>query len=216
MQSWPCCPGPGAEPGGAAVPRSVELPYFWQATVEMAPPGAASVLFGGDGLGLDEDVFEGESSRLAVLGRNGDYRALRFPDHGGRAGQDVQLSPDGNLLAETVEAGDPPGWRLLVTDLRTGRSRDYVGSATSCCAQVVAWRPDNGAVLVLQAGDGYLTAGPPAQYVLVDLAGGAVTPIDDRLRRDWSTTAWAAAFAPDGHCGCRLIIRPGQAARWYS
>jgi hypothetical protein len=184
--------------GGPAVPRSVELPYFWQATVDMAPPGPATVLFGGDSLGLVADPFEDEGGKLAVLGRDGDYRILRYPFDGVRAGQDVRLSPDGNLVAQYGLTDGPAGW-LVVTDLRTGRSRSYSGGETPCCAQVVAWRPDSGAVLALQeARDGYPIDGMPVRYALIDLAGGAVTPVDDRLAWDDSLSAWAAAFAPDG------------------
>lgn len=59
----------GLQPAGDSpgVPRSVDLPYFWQATVDMAPPGPASVLFGGDSLGLVADPFEDEGGKLAVL-----------------------------------------------------------------------------------------------------------------------------------------------------
>ncbi|GAB3837221.1 hypothetical protein ACFPIJ_17040 [Dactylosporangium cerinum] len=89
---------------------------------------------------------------------------------------------------------------LVVTDLRTGRSRGYGGGETTCCAEVVAWRPDSGAVLVLQDQDGVSSPidGPPVRYVLVDLASGAVTSVDDKLRWDGNASAWAAAFAPDG------------------
>ncbi|MFF5227756.1 hypothetical protein [Dactylosporangium sp. NPDC000521] len=195
-------PGLHAEPqpagGGSVVPRSVGLPYFWQATVGMAPPGPASVLFGGDSLGLTSDPFEEEGGKLAVLGRNGDYRMLRYPSDGVRAGQGVRLSPDGSLVAHSDLTGGPAGW-LVVTDLRTGRSRGYSGGETTCCADVVAWRPDSGAVLALQAArDGYPIDGPAARYVLVDLASGAVTPVEDRLLWDGNASAWGAAFAPDG------------------
>lgn len=196
-------PGLHVEPqpaeGSTTVPRSVGLPYFWQATVDMAPPGPAAVLFGGDSLGLTGDPFEEEGGKLAVLGRSGAYRMLRYPDDGARAGQDVRLSPDGNLVAQSTLRGGPDGW-LVVTDLRTGRSRGYSGGETTCCAAVVAWRPDSGAVLVLldQEGVSSTIDGPPVRYVLVDLVSGAVTPVDDKLRQDANASAWGAAFSPDG------------------
>ncbi|WP_432837725.1 hypothetical protein [Dactylosporangium sp. CA-092794] len=200
-------PGVHAEPqpaqGGPVIPRSVELPYLWQATVDMAPPGPATVLFGGDSWGLGSDPFEEDGGKLAVAGRNGAYRMLRYPDEGIRAGQDVRLSPDGNLVAQSVLTGGPAGW-LVVTDLRTGRGRGYGVGPSACCFEVAAWRPDSGAVLVLhRTGSVVLggvgqTEGPPAQYVLVDLAGGALVPVDDVFVRDPVASAWVAAFAPDG------------------
>ncbi|MEV8512024.1 hypothetical protein [Dactylosporangium sp. NPDC051484] len=202
-------PGLHVEPhpaeGGPAIPRSVELPYFWQATVDMAPPGPATVLFGGDSAGLSSDPFEEEGGKLAVVGRNGAYRVLRYGEQEIRAGQDVRLSPDGNLVAQSELTGGPAGW-LVVTDLRTGRSRGYGDKSPACCFAVAAWRPDSGAVLGVHynPGDIMLTgtdvkAGTSAQYVLVDLAGGAMAPVDDAFMDDDSDdSAWLAAFAPDG------------------
>ncbi|WP_238007811.1 hypothetical protein KZZ52_50065 [Dactylosporangium sp. AC04546] len=193
-------PGLHVEPqpasDGPAIPRSVELPYFWQATVDMAPPGPATVLFGGDSWGLTGDPFEEEGGKLAVVGRNGAYRMLRYPDDKLRAGQDVRLSPDGNLVAQSMLTGGPAGW-LVVTDLRTGRSRGYGDGPPACCFEVAAWRPDSGAVLVLHRTDGAVP--PGARYVLVDLASGAQVPVDDIFVRDPVASAWVAAFAPDGH-----------------
>ncbi|MET7398251.1 hypothetical protein ABZS66_32655 [Dactylosporangium sp. NPDC005572] len=203
-------PGLHVEPqpasDGPAIPRSVELPYFWQATVDMAPPGPATVLFGGDSWGLTSDPypFEEEGGKLAVVGRNGAYRMLRYPDDKLRAGQDVRLSPDGNLVAQSMLTGGPAGW-LVVTDLRTGRSRGYGDGPPACCFEVAAWRPDSGAVLVLHRKDSVVLTGAnqepgmPAQYVLVDLASGAEVPVDDVFVRDPVASAWVAAFAPDGH-----------------
>ncbi|GGM85436.1 hypothetical protein ACFFX1_05930 [Dactylosporangium sucinum] len=200
-------PGVHVEPqpaeAGPAIPRSVELPYPWQATVDTAPSGPATVLFGGDSWGLTGDPFEEEGGKLAVVGRNGDYRVLRYPVEGLRAGQDVRLSPDGNLVAQSTLTGGPAGW-LVVTDLRTGRSRGYGDGPPACCFEVAAWRPDSGAVLVLRDANGVVEPGPnqnpgkSAQYVLVDLAGGALTPVDDVFVRDPVASAWVAAFAPDG------------------
>ncbi|MET7426465.1 hypothetical protein [Dactylosporangium sp. NPDC005555] len=194
-------PGLHAEPGPAAgvpaIPRGVELPYFWQATVDMAPPGQAGVLFGGDGWGLTGDPFEQEGGKLAVVGRDGTYRMLRYPDDMLRAGQDVRLSPDGNLVAQSMLTGGPPGW-LVVTDLRTGRSRGYGEGAPACCFEIAAWRPDSGAVLVLHNIGDFGESGRSAQYILVDLAGGTQTPVDDIFARDPVASAWVAAFAPDG------------------
>ncbi|MEV0129597.1 hypothetical protein AB0H83_14210 [Dactylosporangium sp. NPDC050688] len=74
----------------------------------MAPPGPATVLFGGDSWGLTSDPypFEEEGGKLAVVGRNGAYRMLRYPDDGLRAGHDVRLSPDGNLVSSVDIAQD--------------------------------------------------------------------------------------------------------------
>jgi hypothetical protein len=201
-------PGLHVEPqpaeGRPAIPRSVELPYPWQATVDMAPPGPATVLFGGNSWGLTGDPFEEEGGKLAVVGRNGAYRMLRYPDDKLRAGQDVRLSPDGNLVAQSMLTGGPAGW-LVVSDLRTGRSRGYGDGTPACCFEVAAWRPDSNAVLVLHRKDSIVLTGAnqepgmPAQYVLVDLASGAEVPVDDVFVRDPVASAWVAAFAPGGH-----------------
>ncbi|GAA1534878.1 hypothetical protein GCM10009827_061300 [Dactylosporangium maewongense] len=189
--------------GDPAVPAGIELPYFWQATVGMAPPGPATVLFGGYSWGLSSDPypFEEEGGKLAVVGRNGAYRMLRYPDDKLRAGQDVRLSPDGNLVAQSMLTGGPAGW-LVVTDLRTGRSRGYGDGPPACCFEVAAWRPDSGAVLVLHGDNNDFDPGTDrrrAQYILVDLASGALVPVDDVFARDPVASAWVAAFAPDGH-----------------
>ncbi|GAA2638266.1 hypothetical protein GCM10010399_84460 [Dactylosporangium fulvum] len=201
-------PGLHVEPqpaeGGPAIPRSVELPFMWQATVDMVPPGPATVLFGGDSWGLGTDPFEEDGSKLAAVGRNGSYGMLRYPIEEMRAGQDVRLSPDGNLVAQSELTGGPTGW-LVVTDLRTGRSRGYGDGPPACCFEVAAWRPDSGAVLVLHSKDSIVLTGAnqepgmPAQYVLVDLASGAQVPVDDVFVRDPVASAWVAAFAPGGH-----------------
>ncbi|MFF5233000.1 hypothetical protein [Dactylosporangium sp. NPDC000521] len=199
-------PGVHLEPqpaqGDPAVPAGVELPYFFQATVDMAPPGPATVLFGGYSVGLSADPypFEEEGGKLAVVGRDGDYRVLRYPDEAFRAGQDVRLSPDGNLVAQSMLTGGPAGW-LVVTDLRTGRSRGYGDGPPACCFEVAAWRPDSGAVLVVHVDNNDIdpaTDRRPAQYILVDLASGALVPVDDVFARDPVASAWEAAFAPDG------------------
>ncbi|WP_432994256.1 hypothetical protein [Dactylosporangium sp. CA-233914] len=208
--------------GGPVIPRSVELPYFWQATVDMAPPGPATVLFGGDSWGLAGDPFEDEGDKLAAVGRNGAYRMLRYPVDGLRAGQDVRLSPDGNLVAQSMLTGGPAGW-LVVTDLRTGRSRGYGNGPPACCFEVAAWRPDSGAVLVLHRTGSVVLGGvgqnegSPAQYVLVDLASGALVPVDDVFVRDPVASAWVAAFAPDGRgfVATRPAAGGGTALRGY-
>ncbi|MDG6108058.1 hypothetical protein Daura_45475 [Dactylosporangium aurantiacum] len=187
--------------GGPAIPRGVELPYSWQATVDMAPPGPAMVLFGGDSLALSSDPFEEDGGKLAVVGRDGAYRMLRYPNDGLRAGQDVRLSPDGNLVAQSMLTGGPAAGWLVVTDLRTGRSRGYGDGPPACCFEVAAWRPDSGAVLVLHGDNNHhdpATDRPLAQYVLVDVASGALLPVDDVFTRDPTASAWVAAFSPDG------------------
>jgi hypothetical protein len=186
--------GGGAQPAEGAtavIPSSVERPYPWQATVGASPPGRASVLFGGDSLGLGSDPFETEGGKLAVVGRGGDYRTLRYTTEKQRAGLDVRLSPDGRLVAQSELHDGPAGW-LVVTDLRTGRSRGYGNGPAACCYEVAAWRPDSGAVLVQHR------VGENSQLTLVDLASGAELPIDGPAPRDVNRFAWAAAFAPDG------------------
>jgi hypothetical protein len=208
----------GAQPagGGATVPGGVEMPWFWQATVGMDPPGPASVLFGGDSAALYGDPWEEEGAKLAVVGRGGAYRMLRYPGEM-RAGQDVRLSPDGNLVASSWLTGGPDGW-LIVTDLRTGASRGYGQGSGACCYETAAWRPDSGAMLVLHRLDAVdvpfeskrLFA--PARYILVDLRTGAQLPLADVFEHNEVESAWEAAFAPDGTHLALTVPAPAGAA----
>src|SRR3984893_17698711 len=110
---------------------------MWQPSVQQSPPGAASVLFGGDTSGLHgTDIFDHEG-KIAVLGRGGDYRMLFYAGVDTiMAGEDVQLSPDGPHVAQwfLADSGyDGPG--MVITDLATGRSTLYPGTdGTGCCA----------------------------------------------------------------------------------
>ena len=72
--------------GAVPVTRTIERELVAQGVGNIG-----SVLFGGDSLGLTSDPFEEEAGKLAVVGRNGAYRMLRYPDDGLRAGQDVRL-----------------------------------------------------------------------------------------------------------------------------
>ncbi|KHD76884.1 hypothetical protein [Actinoplanes utahensis] len=108
---------PWQDPPGETVPGGLDLPWMWQATVDMDPPGPASVLAGGDTLGFrGTDIIDSEG-KIAVVGRNGDYRMTL---HGGwddiSAGEDVLLSPDGRRLAQ------PSAYQnaLEIIDLTTG------------------------------------------------------------------------------------------------
>nr|BFE63278.1 hypothetical protein GCM10020063_078040 [Dactylosporangium thailandense] len=183
--------------GVPAVPGQVELPYPWQQTVQGAPAGAASVLFGG-GSALGTDPFESEGGKLAVVGRAGAYRVLRYPSDGVRAGIDVRLSPDGTRVAQPADEG---GW-LTVTDLRTGRARTFDTATHTCCGTVVAWRPDGEALLTRHRA----AHGDSVQYHLLHLSTAAETPLGDPFDDTAAATSWSGAFAPDG--GRVVVAQP--------
>ncbi|WP_229069980.1 WD40 repeat domain-containing protein [Actinoplanes sp. DH11] len=193
---------PWRDAPGDAVPGGLELPWMWQATVDMDPPGRASVLVGGDSIGFrGTDIFDSEG-KIAVVGRAGDYRMLL---HGGwdsvAAGADVLLSPDGLRVARS--AVDTEG--LEIIDLTTGKSRIHPVELSS--AGPIAWAPDGRSVLTSV----YVGANSEnVQFVLIDLDTGGRRLIGEEIP-DWSVrSASRGAFAPDGR---HLAITSGETLR---
>jgi hypothetical protein len=189
---------------GAAIPDDLDLPWMWQATVKMDPPGPASVMYSGDGWGLHgTDIFDSEG-KVAVAGRRGKVRMLLYAGADTTAGEDAQLSPDGRYVAQGFLADAPQGY-LVITDLTTGKNRVYPTQGIAGSNRPVAWRPDGGAVLVLAYSDGAsydpvsgygLSAG---EFALLDVATGAVAPLGlTRPPTLGVRTASLGAFAPDG------------------
>jgi hypothetical protein len=203
----------GPADGGASVPADVDIPWMWQATVQQDPPGAAAVLFGGDAsFGLQgTDIFDSEG-KLAVVGRDGDYRMLLYAGMNSiTAGDDVQLSPDGTRVAHNyVIASDISeyGGGLVITDLTTGRSTFYPTPADGgVCCTPVAWAPDGRSLLARQISDAVGTA---TRLVLFDLDNGNTKPINAYGRADHIRTASAGAFAPDGQS---FVVTEGTKVR---
>lgn len=196
--------------GGSTVPRTVGVPWMWQATVQMDAPGPASVLFGGDTIGLHgTDLFDSEG-KLAVVGRDsGDTRMLLYSGVDDiTAGEDVLLSPDGTRVASPfVEGVDGSG--LVVTDLTTGASRRYTGGTTDCCAPV-AWAPDGRSLLAARTGAVTYSepsgiGRPDLQLVLLDLATGSVTQLGGfRPAHEIRRASWAAFVSND-----RFVVSVG-------
>jgi len=166
---------------GDAVPRSIDLPWHWQASVQQDPPGPAAVVA----------TTDDQAGSTQVVGRNGVYRAV-YPSAGQwRAGRNVQLSPDGRYLAlsylqDPASAGRGP----TIVDLTTGQSR--VVSANGLAAHqelaVLAWRPDGGALLLAAV------TGPTARLELLSLGTGTVTTLAEMGVPD----EWRVAFSPQG------------------
>src|SRR5690606_937454 len=131
---WLGADGPAHQPATAsdAVPRKVDTPWMWQATVQQAPPGRAALLLGGDGLGLRGIDLLDHEGKVAVVGRDGSYRMLLY--HGAEVvpGEDVLLSPDGRYVVQSFVAGGPKGF-LVVTDLTDGTSRALPGPQGRDC-----------------------------------------------------------------------------------
>jgi hypothetical protein len=194
--------------GGDAVPAHLYHPWMWQATVQQAPAGPASVLFSGAGsVGLrGSDIFDHEG-KVAVVGRDGSYRMLLYGGRETVAGEEVQLSPDGRYVAQDfVDEPVITGW-IAVTDLTTGRSRSFRGpDDATCCARPVAWSRDGHSLLAVSYDGGVPnTFDPvthmgiqPARLTLLDLTSGAVRPLLDLGDLNKLRTASLAAFSPDG------------------
>lgn len=205
----------GPADGGASVPADLDIPWMWQATVQQDPPGPAAVLFGGDAsFGLQgTDIFDSEG-KLAVVGRDGDYRMLLYAGFNGiTAGEDAQLSPDGTRVAHNfVIASDIPenGGGLVITDLTTGRSTVYptpTPADGSVCCTPVTWAPDGRSLLARQISD---AGGTATRLVLFDLDNGNIKPINEYGRADHIRTASAGAVAPDGQS---FVVTEGAKVR---
>ncbi|MEV6302839.1 WD40 repeat domain-containing protein [Actinoplanes sp. NPDC051861] len=208
-------PWQGPEPVGDVVPGGLTLPWMWQATVRMDPPGQVSVLAGGDTIGFQgTDIFDSEG-KVAAVGRDGRYRTLLYAGKNSIiAGEEVLLSPDGRRVAqEFLEDSTASGTGLDIVDLSTGRSTLYGGGLPDgrCCIPV-AWAPDGRSLLV----ETYDTApadsvDPKIRLGLLDLATdrvvtfGASHPAWVNVR-----TASRGAFAPDGQ---RIAITEGDTIR---
>ncbi|GAA0909766.1 hypothetical protein [Virgisporangium aurantiacum] len=205
----------------SAVPRTVGVPWMWQATVQMDAPGPASVLYGGDTIGLrGTDWFDSEG-KLAVVGRgSGKTRTLLY---GGvddiTAGEDVLLSPDGRkvaspyLLEGELDSGSDEG--LVVTDLTTGKSRRYTGGLKTGCCQPVAWAPDGRSLLASVLGPYKKNARtgierPVERLALLDLDTDKVEMLGEFRPGEEIRHASAAAFMPDGQ---RFVVSVGNGLR---
>ncbi|PZG22568.1 hypothetical protein C1I95_05205 [Micromonospora craterilacus] len=192
--------GAGTMPAaaGEGVPERISLPWMWQATVEQDPPGPASVLFGGGGLGLRGSDFVDHEGKIAVVGRGGDYRMLLYGGTESSAGDDVQLSPDGRYVADGTLG---PPW-LTVTDLTDGSRRGFSGPTKDSEGTPVAWSRDGASLLVLEYGYEPRRSdadGQAARLTLLELATGATRTLLDDLGDRWKLrTASVAAFSPDG------------------
>lgn len=154
----------------STAPRTVGVPWMWQATVQQDAPGPVSVLFGGDTIGLrGTDWFDSEGKLAAVGAGSGKTRTLLY---GGTdditAGEDVLLSPDGRsvaspfLLEGELDTGSAEG--LVVTDLTM---------QISCGADAVAMAGDHGRCLAAPAAWLSRSLDSGALNVEPDPAGGA-------------------------------------------
>jgi len=168
------------------LPRTVELPWRWQANAEANPPGLAAVLATGDRTGLHQGDTSGQ---VVVVGRDGTYRAL-YPAGGAwHAGNDVHLSPDGRYLAMPyLHTDDEAG--LSIVDLTTGRTRTVALPAHDRTA-VLGWRPDGAALLV------GLVAGDTVRVTLVQIDNGLAAMLAT-LPGSAGLPRWRFAFSPDG------------------
>lgn len=202
--------------GGDWVPAELALPWMWQATVRQDPPGRASVLFGGDTIGLrGSDIFDSEG-KLAVVGRGGKTRMLLYSGIDSiAAGEDVLLSPDGRRVAQSfLEDPDVSTDGLIVTDLANGRSTTVRGTSGPGCCVPVAWAPDGASILATQASEDIAWVDNRGQqrmrFVLVDLTTGTTMPLGDYQLGQYVRSASRGAFAPDGR---RMAITEGTTVR---
>jgi hypothetical protein len=196
-------PGPpvvgNAQP---AVPSTVHQPHTFQATVQDAPRGAASMLFSGNGSGLGGIYYQ---SNIAVVGRDGSYRML-LAELNTRAGTDALLSPDGSHVAMSW-----PGTHTLtlesllsrhdvyVADLASGKIRGYgFDGGKPDRIGAIGWSPDGRtlAVAVVPVPPAQASEQTATELWLLD----TVTGVFRRLAR-FATELNAGldvAFSPDG------------------
>jgi hypothetical protein len=191
---------PHTEP---AVPSTVHQPRVFQATVQNAPRGAASMLFSGEGSGLGGIYY---SSNIAAVGRDGSYRMLPA-ELNTHAGSDAMLSPDGSHVAMTW-----PGTSSLtlesffsrhdvyVADLATGDIRGYhlrEGKQYDALRSV-AWSPDGRSLAMTgsTASRGPESSRVTTDLVLVDTVTGAFRTLSSFVNEE--NTALGVAFSPDG------------------
>jgi hypothetical protein len=182
-----------------AVPAELHLPWMWQATVQQAPAGPASVIFGGYAGGLrGEDHFFDHEGKVAIVGRGGSYRMLLYGLHVEMVpGQNVALSPDGSAVAQGHLDGTDPAW-IVVTDLATGRSAGHRGpDGKTCCGEPVAWAPDGRSLLVLDF-EPATSMYRPSRLAWLDLTTGAARVLVELGDRDGLRPVSLAAFSPDG------------------
>ncbi len=167
------------------LPRTVQLPWHWQANAEANPPGLAAVVATGALSGLQPGD---SSSQLLVVGRNGSYRSLYPAGAPLHAGGDVHLSPDGRYLAMPyLHTYDLAG--LSITDLTTGHSRplDLPGHDRTA---VLGWRPDGGALLL------GLVTGDTVRIALIETTDGLITTLAT-ASGSADLPRWRFAFSPD-------------------
>lgn len=201
--------GPAA--GGDAVPGKVHTPWMWQATVQMDPPGAASVLMSGDGLGLTGiDLFDHEG-KVAVVGRDGSYRMLLYGGASQTAGVGVVLSPDGRFVAQQFLADEPDG-SVVITDLVTGLSRRLSIEGRTCCGIPLAWSRDGTHLAVVDFDEavrldhvtGYGVW--DARLVVYDVATGNGVRLAELGGLHTLRKGSLVAFSPDGE---RIALNTG-------
>lgn len=194
-----------------AIPRSIELPWHWQGSVEKDPPGLAAVVATTDdrtpGGGMLVEIANragaayDEVQPVEVVGRNGVYRSLYPGDGDWLAGETLHLSPDGRYLAmpylrdETTARQGP-----TIVDLTTGEARVVRATAVARhgTLAVLGWRPDGGALLVAT------TRGRTARLALLDVTSGTST----ELAEVTAPQMWRVAFSPDGR---RVAFVAGRA-----
>jgi hypothetical protein len=208
----------GAGPAAPAVPARLHLPWMWQATVEMRPPGPATVLFTGDGSGLNGSDLYDHEGKVAAVGDRG-YAMMLYSLAEQAAGVDVHLSPDGRY-ATPGHSGDSDGrdgtTGPVVTDLDTGRNLSYPPGEWQ--KTPVAWRADGGALLITRTRprdvrhDPTLGTVVAGEYALFDVATGDMRKLasfdtEPRLR-----VGGLGAFSLDGQ---RTVVTLGTEVRMF-
>ncbi|MGY0233773.1 hypothetical protein [Longispora urticae] len=191
--SEPAAPRPGVP----SLPDRLEVPPAFHTKLAGNPPGAASVIFGGEPfVGFDLPRQFNEEGDLAVVGAHDDVTRVWPVPYEASAGGSVALSPDGTKLA--VAGGiDRRRISLIILDLVTGGSRSLGDWGGPGPATPIAWSPDGRTLAVSAYHDLHDELG------LVDVATdtyravGALTPDSNPLTFDF-------AFDPDGR---RFVYR---------
>ncbi len=207
----------GAAPAAPAVPARLHLPHMWQATVDMNPPGPATVLFTGDGSGLNGSDLYDHEGKVAAVGDDG-YAMMLYSLAEQAAGVDVHLSPDGRYATpgHYDDNGEYGTAGPLVTDLTTGRNRVYPRNERA--ERPVAWRPDGGALLITRSTGAGVREDPtlgtvvPGEYALFDVATGDMRTLTSYDVQPRLRVGALGAFSLDGQ---RTVVTVGTELRMF-
>jgi hypothetical protein len=211
-------PPPAA--GKPSLPDRVGIPWIWTPTAGQAPPGPAAALLAGSGapLGAISD-----NADVTVVGADRDtYRFLPV-ERRARAGEDVLLSADGKLVADSPAALDPANAGVRVLNLSTGHV-DVLRAPGRTATQYfpLAWSPDSRQLVVgrveavdhVELGVAQLPSGEYQRLALLPSGRDLGLPPRVAFRSDGARVAYQVSDTmtvarPDGGIESTFRVPPG-------